>query len=86
MARPLHPEWVRALRDQCQAAGVPFFFEQWGEFLPAAPSPGEERRPEGPPSAPAAAGAPPRFRRVGRSRAGCTLDGRTWLEVPPPPG
>jgi len=31
-ARPLHPDWVRSLRDQCQAAGVPFFFKGWGEW------------------------------------------------------
>ena len=29
-ARPLQPEWVTSLRDQCAAAGVPFFFKQWG--------------------------------------------------------
>jgi protein gp37 len=29
-ARPLRAEWVRSLREQCQAAGVPFFFKQWG--------------------------------------------------------
>ena len=29
-ARPMHPDWVRLLRDQCQAAGVPFLFKQWG--------------------------------------------------------
>jgi protein gp37 len=34
-ARPMHPDWARGLRDQCQAAGVPFFFKQWGEFHPA---------------------------------------------------
>lgn len=28
--RPLHPDWVRSLRDQCQAAEVPFFFKGWG--------------------------------------------------------
>ena len=33
-ARPMHPEWARALRDQCVAAGVPFFFKQWGEWGP----------------------------------------------------
>jgi len=33
-ARPMHPDWARAIRDQCQAAGVPFFFKQWGEWLP----------------------------------------------------
>ena len=31
-ARPMHPTWVRALRDQCAAAGVPFLFKQWGEW------------------------------------------------------
>ena len=29
-ARPMDVEWVRDLRDQCQRAGVPFFFKQWG--------------------------------------------------------
>lgn len=33
-ARPMHPDWARALRDQCAAAGVPFFFKQWGEWGP----------------------------------------------------
>lgn len=32
-ARPMHPDWVRGVRDQCQAAGVPFMFKQWGEWL-----------------------------------------------------
>lgn len=36
-ARPMHPDWVRSLRDQCAAAGVPFFFKQWGEWLPICP-------------------------------------------------
>lgn len=31
-ARPMHPDWVRSIRDQCAAAGVPFFFKQWGEW------------------------------------------------------
>lgn len=33
-ARPMHPDWARSLRDQCEAAGVPFLFKQWGEWLP----------------------------------------------------
>ncbi len=33
-ARPMHPEWARGLRDQCEAAGVPFFCKQWGEWTP----------------------------------------------------
>ncbi|MFC0204696.1 phage Gp37/Gp68 family protein [Novosphingobium soli] len=33
-ARPMHPDWVRALRDECAEAGVPFLFKQWGEWAP----------------------------------------------------
>jgi protein gp37 len=33
-ARPSHPQWFRNLRDQCAAAGVPFLFKQWGEWMP----------------------------------------------------
>lgn len=32
-ARPSHPDWFRSLRDQCAAAGVPFHFKQWGEWV-----------------------------------------------------
>ena len=35
-ARPMHPQWARSLRDQCQAAGVAFHFKQWGQWLPMA--------------------------------------------------
>lgn len=35
-ARTMHPDWVRSLRDQCQEAGVAFFFKQWGEYYPEA--------------------------------------------------
>jgi protein gp37 len=31
-ARPMHPDWARSIRDQCQAAQVPFFFKQWGAW------------------------------------------------------
>jgi len=33
-ARPMHPEWVTSIRDQCARAGVAFFFKQWGEWKP----------------------------------------------------
>lgn len=83
-ARPMHPDWVRSLRDQCQAAGVPFFFKQWGEWLP-----GEY------PAWPETADYLDVSRkghffkddrqwmdRVGKKAAGRTLDGRTWDEYP----
>lgn len=31
-SRPMHPDWVRSIRDQCASAGVAFFFKQWGEW------------------------------------------------------
>jgi protein gp37 len=34
-ARPMHTDWARSLRDQCAAAGVPFLFKQWGEWIDA---------------------------------------------------
>ncbi len=34
-ARATDPEWLRELRDRCAAAGVPFWFQQWGEWAPA---------------------------------------------------
>ncbi len=33
-APPTHPDAFRSVRDQCAAAGVPFFFKSWGEWLP----------------------------------------------------
>lgn len=33
-ARPMHPDWARGVRDQCNAAGVAFFFKQWGSWAP----------------------------------------------------
>lgn len=36
-ARPMHPDWARDIRDRCQAAGVAFFFKQWGAWEPLEP-------------------------------------------------
>ena len=33
-ARPMNPDWVRSIRDQCAAAKIPFMFKQWGEYSP----------------------------------------------------
>lgn len=32
--RPVDPEWVREIRDQCNASGTAFFFKQWGGQKP----------------------------------------------------
>lgn len=95
-ARPMHPGWARDLRDQCQAAGVPFLFKQFGEWVEAKPGPGTvwrtgdgiyEPRPWEPDSAGAAPGRWDRhgdvtMHRVGKRAAGRSLDGRTWDEYP----
>ena len=86
-ARPMHPDWARSLRDQCKAAGVPFLFKQWGEWIddfnidaaalhsPQIADPNEyfhECEWESGVSS----------WRVGKKAAGRLLDGRTWDEVP----
>lgn len=85
-ARPMHPDWARSLRDQCQAAGVAFHFKQFGEWVEANPDVDEHwvgRRqhilwptPEGTNQRPIG------FRRVGKLAAGRELDGRTWDQYP----
>ncbi|TGQ95374.1 phage Gp37/Gp68 family protein [Mesorhizobium sp. M8A.F.Ca.ET.208.01.1.1] len=34
-ARPMYPQWPRWIRNDCSAAGTPFFFKQWGAWAPA---------------------------------------------------
>jgi protein gp37 len=36
LARPVHPDWIRDIRDQCIEADTPFFFKQWGGRTPKA--------------------------------------------------
>lgn len=40
-ARPSHPDWFRAIRDECVATGVPFLFKQWGEWRPISEGEGD---------------------------------------------
>lgn len=37
-ARPMHPDWARGLKDQCQESGTPFCFKSWGDWFPYRPS------------------------------------------------
>jgi protein gp37 len=85
-ARPMHPDWARSLRDQCQEANVPFFFKQWGEWQLTDER--EEMKQDGNErltsiDVPGAIGYNKAwFRRVGKKNAGRLLDGRTWDEYP----
>jgi protein gp37 len=76
-ARPMHPDWVRSLRDQCQAADVPFFFKQCGEWMHLDPfyqlfpdyiMPRQKMLTE--------------YIKVGKSKSGSLLDGVEYKEFP----
>lgn len=82
-ASPMHPNWARKLRDDTTGAGRAFLFKQWGAWAPAGLGIGLFRSPEqliGPPLD--ELGHRQIVRRVGKSRAGRQLDGRTWDEYP----
>lgn len=96
-ARPMHPKWVRSLRDQCAAAdGVSFLFKQHGEWLATdfcdddiAMIPSKRTvyvRPDGSFHDGAQGvdffGGEEETAWVGKKAAGRVLDGRLWDEVP----
>lgn len=78
-ARPMHPDWVRSIRDQCVNAGVPFFFKQWGEFAPECDSVTMSHHAILPW---ADSGDLCPMYRVGKAKSGRLLDGREWNEFP----
>lgn len=43
-ARPMHPDWVRTIRDDCNAANVLFHHKQWGNWFPEASMTSEQRQ------------------------------------------
>ena len=81
-ARPMHPDWARSLRDQCQVAGTPYFFKQHGAWLHESQFVTDEQRDRGLSSKRCNAGDGYQFIRIGKKRAGRLLDGRTWDEMP----
>lgn len=94
-ARPCHPDWIRSLRDQCQAASVAFFFKQFGEWFPIhgtgrpRPDENEEITPfkwVGLNGEIRDSGCEPYalMLKIGKKAAGAMLDGREWREFPEP--
>ena len=78
-ARPMHANWARSLRDQCQNAKVPFFFKQWGEWAP--PECEFCADPQGVAGASCTCGEEEMVR-VGKKRAGRLLDDDEWSQFP----
>jgi len=97
-ARPMHPDWARSLRDQCQAAGVPFFFKQWGEWAPGECGNGSPTKTQQTAtwwddewmfgsvtprmSLEMHRDDEPDLYRLGKKAAGALLDGRLWRQFP----
>lgn len=97
-ARPMHPDWVRGIRDQCVAAGVPFHFKQWGEWIEGDAEPGGDlggdmrrgnaaivhREPHSPEELCKQSffRGDKIMRKVVKKAAGRLLDGRTWDDFP----
>lgn len=87
-ARPVHPAWVRSLRDQCISAEVPFLFKQWGEFYHSIPQNGTEPTEtgincigvNGHNAVTMEDGLV--MERVGKTTAGRLLDGQLWDQYP----
>ena len=84
-ARPMHPDWARSLRDQCVAAGVPFFFKQWGEWVGGGTMPngwsGFHNGSMGP-GCDHSWGDGAVADRTGTKAAGNLLDGELWQQMP----
>lgn len=79
-ARPINPHWVRMLQNQCATERVPFFFKQWGEWMESGDAfradiiGAESKFPWGV--------MQPLMTWVGKKKAGRTLDGKTYSELP----
>lgn len=93
-SRASHPAWFRDLRDQCVAAGVAFFFKQWGDWAPSTEEAARGnprsgwRMLRGHPHLPKVEELYPAngaafVANVGKKVAGAELDGRHWRQLPP---
>jgi len=91
-AKPMHPDWVRTVRNECREAGVPFMFRGWGDWGQATGLMGNLINPthglrsdgylfELKSAGQALCGAAP-MAKVGARESGCTLDGRRHREMP----
>lgn len=79
-SRPMHPGWVRTIRDQCTESGVAFLFKQWGEYV--TPNQMTEDAFRGWDIEHGSGETRDAYWRVGKKTAGRELDERTWDEYP----
>jgi protein gp37 len=77
-ARPMNPEWTRALRDECLGASIAFHFKQWGNWSPVE-DPVSARRVK---TLFLSNGDKISVANFGKAKAGRVLDGATWDQFP----
>jgi protein gp37 len=82
-ARPMEAKWAASIKDQCVAAGTPFFFKRWGDVVSCwnHDLPGDVYRDIDARVNLAGYGGPVWFR-VGKKAAGRELDDQTWDQFP----
>lgn len=76
-ARPIHPDWARKVRADCVAARLPFFFKQWGEYIPICQANETQSR-----GRIVCDGKHGNWHKVGKKAAGRELDGQVWNQMP----
>lgn len=92
-ARPMHPNWVRAIRDRCVEYEIPFFFKQWGRWSPVKPrtEPSDSRvkhhrgvwlRLDGTIGQKHKYSTDVLMLEMNKHTSGRTLDGREWSQIP----
>jgi len=77
-SRPMHPDWVRSLLNQCEEFKVPFHFKQWGNWVPTEVTT-ETAQPK---FLKLLNERPVNMVRVGKRVAGRIFDGTTWNGLP----
>lgn len=80
-ARPMHPDWVRSIRNECVAADVPFLFKQWGEWL-SYDVRCSDKYPLNMGSSEHTVFEDGLFAKVGKHNSGRLLDGVEWNQFP----
>jgi protein gp37 len=78
-ARPMHPEWLTSLRDQCADAGIRFHFKQWGNWRPVSPRQVNGHQTK---TISLSTGQTIPIANLGKKAAGRTVQGVTWDQFP----
>ncbi len=77
-SRPMHPDWVRKLRDYCHSHKIAFHFKQWGHWIPAYMLQNSHERK----TIQVFENSDVEMVPVGKREAGRSLDGVTYDELP----